>query len=301
MPQPPPPTALLLQTHYFDRAAARNFARLCAQAPRHYEPFVLIHLPPEAPVPRLLSSVPHHMVRTPELMVPAYTAKCDTSDGTWNLWNGGHTDLIALHFLRMHRRFERAWMVEYDMRFSGHWGRFFETFEADPADFICPLIRRRTDQPDWAWWNTLRPPAPLPPERTLCAFMPIYRVSRAAVQAVDAAWRAGWAGHSETVWPTAIAEAGLRLLDPGGEGPFTPPELRGRFYSSTMHDIGLSPGTLTWKPPLYRAGTRPDMLWHPVKPFWPRVELRQAVRDLRTDLGALRRRWFPPAAGDARR
>ncbi|WP_135466157.1 hypothetical protein [Crenalkalicoccus roseus] len=283
-------TALLFQTHFFDRGAARVFARLRRGLPAHYEPWVLIHLPPGAPVPPLLQRVPHHVARTPELRFPPYVTKCGGAD--WNLWNGGHTDLVPLHFLRAHPEYDRAWLVEYDVRFSGPWYRFFGAFEDHPADFIVPVLRRRTDQPDWMWWHTLRPPVPLAEEEMLCAFMPVWRVSRAGWQAVDAAWRAGWAGHSETVWPTAIARAGLTLLDPGGDGPFTPPALRGRFYSSTMQDIGLAPGTLMWKPPLLRAGSRPDMLWHPVKPFWPRVELRQAVRDLRMDLGAARRRLF---------
>jgi len=281
-------TALLFQTHFFDRGAARSFARLTRGLPAHYEPHVLIHLPPDAPVPPRLARVPHHVVRTPELRFSAYPTKCGGAD--WNLWNGGHTDLILLHFLRAHPEYDRSWLVEYDVRFSGPWSRFFAAFEEIDADLIVPVLRRRTDQPDWMWWHTLRPPEPLAPEATLCAFMPVLRVSRAGWQAVDAAWRAGWGGHSETVWPTAIAAAGLSIVDPGGHGPFTPPALRGRFYSSTMADIGLAPGTLMWKPPLYRPGNRPDMLWHPVKPFWPRAELRQALRDLRVDLGAARRR-----------
>ena len=289
------PAALLFQTHFFDRGAARAFARLRAAAPAHYHPCVLIHLPPGAALPRRLAGVPHHVVRTPELQVPAYPTKCGGAG--WDLWNGGHTDLIALHFIRAHPKFGRYWLVEYDVRFSGDWRRFLGAFEDEPADFVAPLIRRREDQPDWMWWPTLRIPAEAPDGPTLCAFLPIWRASRAAVLAVDAAWRAGWGGHSEAVWPTAVARAGLSLLDPGGDGAFTPPALRGRFYSSTMADLHLAPGTLVWKPPLLRPGTRPDMLWHPVKPFWPRAELRNAVRELRVDLGAARRALLSRRAG----
>jgi len=291
----PPPTALLFQTHFFDRIAARAFARLCAGLPGHVTPFVLIHLPPGAPVPKRLAGVPHHLVRTPELRYAGYPSKCGGED--WDLWGGGHTDLIALHFLRNRPGFGRVWLVEYDVRFSGPWSRFFGAFEDDPSDLICPLIRRREDQPDWMWWPGVRVPEAPAGAPTLCAFMPVWRASAAAIEAVDAAWRAGWAGHSEAIWPTAVARAGLRLLDPGGDGPFTPPALRGRFYTSTMQDVHLAPGTLMWKPPLLRAGSRPDMLWHPVKPFWPRVELRNAVRELRIDLGAARRQLLGRRAG----
>lgn len=288
--------AVLFQTHYFDRGSARVFERLRRQLPKTYEAFVLIHVPPGAPVPPRLAGVPHHVARTPELRYPAYPTKCGGAD--WNLWNGGHTDLILLHFFRSEPDFDRYWIVEYDVRFSGSWGRFFRRFEEMDADMLVPGLRSRAHNPEWMWWRSFLPPDEMADEAQLCSFMPVYRVSRAGILAVDAAWRAGWAGHSEAVWPTAIAAAGLSVSDLGGDGPFTPPELRGRFYSSTPNDLYLSPGTLLFKPPLYRAGSRPDMLWHPVKPFWPRAELRQGVRDVRVDLGLLRRRLF--AAGRPR-
>src|SRR5215217_1700856 len=120
-------TALLLQTHFFDHGAARTFARLREQTPPHFEPMVLLHRAPGAPLPPRLAGVPHHVVRTPELRFPAYPAKCGEAD--WDIWSGGHTDLIALHFARAHPEYERYWVVEYDVRFTGHWRRFFDTFE----------------------------------------------------------------------------------------------------------------------------------------------------------------------------
>ena len=281
-----PRTALLFQTHFFDCGSAQVFDRLRRQLPEGFEASVLIHLPPGAPVPKRLDGVPHHIVRTPELSRPAYPAKCDIDRR--NLYQGGHTDLILLHFVRARPDYDRYWVIEYDVRFSGDWRRFLTAFEAEEADLIAPILRRRTDLPKrkgWAWPRSgdleagATPPRSLPPERQVCAFMPIYRVTRAGLAAVDAAWRAGWAGHSEAVWPTAISEAGLRLLDPGGDGPFTPPALRGSFYTCTPNEELLSPGTLVFRPPLYCPGMRPDMLWHPVKPFWVPA-LYRAVREL---------------------
>ncbi len=280
-------TALLFQTHFFDRGSALAFDQLWRQLPERFEASVLIHLPPDAPVPEQLKGVPHHIARTPELRHPAYPSKCGSAD--WKLYEGGHTDLILLHFARTRPDYDRYWVVEYDVRFSGDWRRFFAAFEMEEADLIAPVLHRRTDLPErrgWAWSGSedrgvgVTPPRSLPAERQLCAFMPIFRVTRAGLAAVDAAWRAGWAGHSEAVWPTAVAEAGLRLLDPGGDGPFTPPALRGRFYTCSPTEDLLSPGTLAFRPPLYCPGIRPDMLWHPVKPFWV-PKLHRAVRELR--------------------
>ena len=62
-----PPTALLFQTHFFDRGAARLFDKLRRQCPPGFECFVLMHAPPGTPKPKRLASVPHHFVTTPEI------------------------------------------------------------------------------------------------------------------------------------------------------------------------------------------------------------------------------------------
>jgi hypothetical protein len=63
----PPPTAILFQTHFFDRGGARAFARLAAQCPPHFRPFVLINLKPGEPEPPRLAGVASHVVREPAI------------------------------------------------------------------------------------------------------------------------------------------------------------------------------------------------------------------------------------------
>ena len=290
-----PPTAILFQTHFFDRGGARAFARLAAQCPPHFRPFVLMNLKPGEPEPPRLAGVPSHVVREPEIRVPEYPAK--TGGPGWNLWHGGHSDLVALHFFRARPEFERYWVMEYDVRFSGDWSRLFEAVEDLDADFLATALRRHANQPDWAFWGSLRGPEPLDPAAAIACFMPIHRASRAAMAALDAAYRAGWTGHCEGAWPTFAARAGLTLADLGGNGPFTPARLRGRFYSNTPNDLHLAPGSFVFKPALHRVGSRKDMLWHPVKPFALRAELRQGLRDIRVELGALRRKLVAGALG----
>jgi hypothetical protein len=165
-------TAVLFQTHFFDRWCARAFARVAAGCPPSYRPVVLIHLPPGAPVPLLLQGVPHHVVRTPELRVREYPAKSGGPD--WNLWEGGHTDLIFLHYVRAHPEHVRYWGIEYDVRFSGDWGRFFAAYEDDPSDFLAPAILPRALDPGWYNWASLGGPVPLPESEQLRAFLPVF-------------------------------------------------------------------------------------------------------------------------------
>src|SRR4028119_1871470 len=98
------------------------------------------------------------------------------------------------------------------------------------------------------------------------------------MRAVDEAYREGWGGHLECSFATVATVRGLAIGDLGGEGEFPHERYRGRFYSGTARDVYRAPGTLVFKPTFFRTGSRPDMLWHPVKPFWPGVGVRRGLR-----------------------
>jgi hypothetical protein len=290
-------TAVLFQTHFFDRWAERAFRELRAGAPTHHEFVVLMHLPPGAPVPVRVARYPHHIVRTPELRSLPYPAKAGGPD--WQLWAGGHTDLITMHYWRAHPDHDRYWAVEYDVRYSGPWRRFFAAFEEDESDLLAPLLRRRRQDPGWANWTSLVSPGEPPAdEQVVSAFTPIFRASGRLMRAVDEAYREGWGGHIECSLATLALVRGLSVADLGGEGEFTPERYRGRFYSSTVGTEFHAPGSLVFKPTFFRPGSRPDMLWHPVKPFWPGAELGRDYRDARAAIGRLlrdRAAWLIPA------
>jgi hypothetical protein len=115
---------------------------------------------------------------------------------------------------------------------------------------------------------------------------------------MDECYRHGWDGHIESSFATIATVHGMRVTDFGGHGEFTPPVYRGRFYSGTANDVYHAPGTLVFKPTFFRIGSRPNMLWHPVKPFWPGWELRLALLDARAAIGRVMRTkapWLLPA------
>jgi hypothetical protein len=285
-------TVILFQTHFFDRWAEKAFRALRAGAPPHHEFVVLMHLPPGAAVPARVERYPHHLVRTPELRGLPYPAKAGGPG--WDLWVGGHTDLIAMHYWQAHPDYDRYWAIEYDVRYTGPWRRFLSAFEGDDSDLLAPLLRRRRDCPDWANWPSLATPGASPSDlEAVSGFMPIFRASGRLMRAVDEAYRKGWGGHIECSFATVATVGGLRVTDFGGEGEFTPDAYRGRFYSGTARDVYHAPGTLVFKPTFFRTGSRPDMLWHPVKPFWFGAELRQALREARAAIGRLLRSRAP--------
>lgn len=278
-------TLLVFQTHFFDRWCERAFRAIAAGCPPHVTPMVAFHQAAGVPTPRRLARVAHHIVPTAELRAPCYPGKSTGPD--WDLWRGGHTDLIALHAFRAHPGYDRYWAIEYDVRFSGPWSRFLGAFEDDPADLLTAAVLRRRDDPGWYNWPSLSAPVALDDEGTLRAFLPIFRASARLVEAVDQAYRQGWAGHCEATWGTIALAHGLEVVDLGGEGEFTPERYRGRFYLNCPKQVHLAPGTLVFKPALYRMGRRPDMLWHPVKPFFWRAEAKEGLRDIKRRAGVI--------------
>jgi hypothetical protein len=157
------------------------------------------------------------------------------------------------------------------------------------------VITRRRDAPEWLFWPSLAAPdgQRLDYERSLRSFMPIFRATNRMVQTVDQAYREGWGGHVECTWATIASVRGLGVADLGGDGEFVAPRNRGRFYRASPHDMYLAPGTMVFKPVFHRVGSRPDLLWHPVKPFWPVIEARQALLAGRSNVADFLRATAP--------
>jgi hypothetical protein len=176
-------------------------------------------------------------------------------------------ELFSFPFHRSHPQYDRLWVVEYDVDFTGRWATVFDAFADSPADLLATSVHRFDGNPGWDNWKSVRTPSGRPNADGLVrAFLPFMRLSRAAYAVLDGAYRAGWSGHYECTVPTILAEAGLVIEDIGGDGAFVAPGNRNRFYTSTPGCNDLSPGSFVFRPIRTQAGERPDTLWHPVKP-----------------------------------
>lgn len=134
-----------------------------------------------------------------------------------------------------------AWLVEFDVRFTGRWTEFFRAFD-DSADLLASHIRTQTYDPRWDWWTSLASPEDACP---LAAYCPIMRLSHRGAGSVLDAYSAGWRGHTEVLLPTVLNARRLRV-----------------------HDFGpkwYTPETLRWRP-VHASTPLPNKLYHPVKP-----------------------------------
>ena len=200
-------------------------------------------------------------------------------------------ELFAFTFWKAHPEYDRIWVVEYDVAFSGPWSQVFDHFADNDAALLATSLHRWAINPAWPNWPSVQRPEGPPADLSdyIRAFMPFYRLSREGFQALDAAYRAGWEGFYEGIVPRILQEAGLRIEDIGGDGEFVAPANRGRFYSSNPADNTLAPGSFVFRPIIAQPGPEPGKLWHPVKPpesthrtGWPIKRREQIVHRART-------------------
>jgi hypothetical protein len=194
----------------------------------------------------------------------------------------GNCHLRALSVLEAFPDYEHYWFVEYDVVYRGSWATFFASFDDEPADLLGAHVRRLASDPGWYWNATFDAGEErVDDEARRIAFLPIARMSRAALHAVGRAVERGWTGHFEMLVPTAVERAGLTIADLGGSSEWTPPRRRQRHYLSAA-SVWTSPplSTLRFRPAFLGVLPRlPDILYHPDKGERASLaELRLAVR-----------------------
>lgn len=167
----------------------------------------------------------------------------------------GSNHFPLLKFFKENRCYDYYWLVEDDVRFSGDWKDFFDSFASSTSDFLSSVIETKAENPNWYWWTSLKTGNEvIAEEKLLKAFNPIYRLSRQALACIDAYLRIGWMGHHEVLLPTLLYNKGFLVEDFGGEGTFVRPENNAKFYDDTSMRIA---------PVL--PDDRKNYLFHPVK------------------------------------
>lgn len=167
----------------------------------------------------------------------------------------GSNHFPLLKFFKENQCYDYYWLVEDDVRFSGDWKDFFDSFASSTSDFLSSVIETKAENPNWYWWTSLKAGNEvIAEEKLLKSFNPIYRLSNQALACIDAHLRIGWMGHYEVLLPTLLYNKGFLLEDFGGEGTFVRPENNAKFYDDTSMRIA---------PVL--PDDRKNYLFHPVK------------------------------------
>lgn len=251
-----PRTAIIFFTHVFDTTVRTAFEQLQRESSGAGDLYVLTEA---------AGSLPPWAGRVHRFDFSRLRQQYPSAMGTHIIPGNTHLPILAFH--EAHPEYDYCWIIEYDVRFSGSWADFFDEFQGNTVDLLATHIRCYKDERGWYWWGTLQAPdGRAASAKRLRAFMPVYRISRRALALLTTRDVQGWRGHYECLIPTVLSSYGLSLEDIGGDGDFTPPVRRYRFYSSFAFRGRLWHfGSMRFRPPLVLWGGRRDFLYHPVK------------------------------------
>lgn len=159
----------------------------------------------------------------------------------------GSTLHPVLQFLRHHRKYDAAWLIEDDVVYRGDWSKVDELKE-NRADFIGVSIE--PPPVDWCWLDGFVPGKRATADLELLrAYCFVCRITRRAANCLHALMLEGWRGHHEIVFPTGVCHGGLAVDD--------------------LVSLGLaSPRFCSWKTDLQRheySGAPANTFTHPIK------------------------------------
>ncbi len=187
----------------------------------------------------------------------------------------GYVDLAWITAFLDHSlaSYDRFWLVEYDVDFSGNWATFFTAAAGYEGDLLTARLRPLSADPTF-YYAPIHQQPPSAPSDPLIAFMPISRLSRRLIEHYCRTLLApGWHGHFETVLPSMARADGYSIAEIGGYDALTPPERRGLHYDGTYRDLHTRNTTHAYRPPqafsyFVRSPGRfrqPNRIYHPVK------------------------------------
>lgn len=145
--------------------------------------------------------------------------------------------------------YDRFWLVEYDVDFSGNWADFFRPAESYEGDLLTTRIHPLSAEPTFFFAPIYQQPARAI-EDPLIVFMPISRLSRRLLEHYrETLLQPGWHGHFEMLLPSMARADGFSIAEIGGNDTHTPPERWGLHYDGTHFDMHTIGTTHAYRPP----------------------------------------------------
>jgi hypothetical protein len=259
--------AILYLSHDVNNAVWRTYERLKKECSIFADTYFILNLSSDSIPPDAEGTVPITPTQRAELGHPSRAGAVgwwmDTSLSHKLVVQSG-IDQAILTFRKIKPGYDYYWLVEFDVEFSGCWTTVFNAFSDNTSDLLCTNMHRYETNPTWGWWKCLVWPNEPKPE-VIRGFLPFARLSAKAMDTIIAAGQSGIDGFYEIMWPTVLRRHGLVIEDIGGDGPFVRSNNVNRWYTSTLTNDTLSPGTFVARPIRFRPGRMANKLWHPIK------------------------------------
>jgi len=134
------------------------------------------------------------------------------------LWK--NTELSTIDFCLSHPEYSHYWVIDHDVRFTGDWNVFLNSFTNDDADLLATYVSRYgerkwhvdVEEDWWAWSDTN---LELENREKTRAFFAVYRFSKRALEFLDEQYRSGVQGFCEMIIPTSLERGGFKIKDIG--------------------------------------------------------------------------------------
>mgnify|MGYP006274181549 FL=1 len=258
-------TAILFLSHLSDRVTLNRFQTLSEQSPAEYDTY-WIHDSDHGDLPQTVKAKESYSFGIDDANTLGHPHK-------YTNFISGNAHIPIILFAFDHSEYNRFWVIEYDVSFTGCWSTFFRRTEVDPSDLLTSSIRRVEDQPAWPHWKTFQHPSRSTSDfRLLASFNPIYRISRQALEHIHKSQISGWKGDYEVLMPTLLHHEGIPISDFSKSSEFASKEIGDALC---IRDV-----THRYRPPMYNTGRRPEMIYHPVKPpYWFYLSTKDRFRD----------------------
>ncbi|MEO6394814.1 MAG: hypothetical protein ABIO40_02760 [Devosia sp.] len=271
-----PRDCIIMLTHRWDARLAKHYARLKREAGKIAPVFLAYQLcdtmdpPNDVPFDTLV-----RLADSASLFPARHAAHAARGSATVK----GYVDLIWLSVFLQPKfaDFDRFWLVEYDVDFSGDWALFFGEAARFEGDLLVSHLRTRQNHLDWNILRKVTDPLDSPGDH-LIGFMPVSRFTRPLVDYFQRELSVQrWRGHFELILPTLARRGGFVVSDWGGSGEFTPASRRDRFYEGDFTAGGRGFYTHGYKPPRaqhYFVESRfgfwaTNKIYHPIKTNYP--------------------------------
>ncbi|MDN5214506.1 DUF3405 domain-containing protein [Fulvivirgaceae bacterium BMA12] len=250
---------ILLLSNKTTKELINNYKAISRATEKKGDTFLLYHLN-DAKLPAEIKDLPHFVFTDNVLTKLNYTPIS-------NSLIPGNNHFPLLEFYLNNPIYDYYWCIEDDVRFTGDWQYFFNSFARVNKDFISSYVSVYFENIRWPWWPSLVHPSILiPNENRIKSFNPIYRISRKALDFIHNALINHWSGHHEVLLPTLLYQSGYEIMDFGGTGRFVIPGNENKFYiNKTTNTEGPSDGTMRWRPIFKSQGKIKNKLYHPVK------------------------------------
>ena len=283
-------SAILFESHIISKSIIREFEKILSESEGFGDTYFCYDNKGEE-LPHDIKKFKHYGYNFEEISALNYPIleKIESNREIRNKVAYRHVNyqLSILKFFLENPGYDFYWYIEYDVKYTGNWGNFFNSFD-DQSDFISSYVRTFSEQPDWPFWYLYHPTLNIQQTERIRSFNPVMRLSNKALKDLHNSLLDGWVGYLEMLMPTLLKEHGYKLEDLGGSGKFCKKENINKNYtgSKVNSEGSLDFGTMRYRPHILYLGLKNDKLYHPVKPLRKRFSYYfiRAKRNLRKKL-----------------